>query len=284
MKELFQIFSNREVALFLWIIIILGFLFSRKEVLKSFGHVIKAFFAKKIISFVILLLLYSFSLVLIFDKVNLWDNIFIKDFIFWFVTVAMVLFFKMNDVKENVFFKSIIFESVKLTMFLEFIVNFYNFSFLTEVILTPIILMIGTMQSYAEVFAYKYSDYVRTGKVLKNLLSLIGFVFISYSIYMSFIKYSQLLTLTNYKSLILPPIFTLWILPLLYVFALAINYESLFIRIRFITPDITIQKELKKQILLTANLNLNRLIQISSNINRQAVTPDIKSYVKRLSI
>lgn len=283
MLDFLQVFSNRELSLIIWIAVILFALVSIKSIRISFKSVLDAFFAKKIISSIAILLAYSIFLIYILNWSNLWSNTYIKDFIFWFLTVAMVLFFKLNNVKNNDFFKTLIFESFKLTMILEFVVNFYNFSLITELILIPIVTMIGTMQSYAEVFSYKNPDYVGTGKFLKNLLVIIGIGLICYSFYMTFIEYSQLLTLDNFKSLLLPPVFTLWILPLLYLFTLAMNYESLFLTVKYMTKDINIQRELRKQIVLNANVDLNKLMRIRENINSLEITSDISDYIKELS-
>lgn len=283
MLDFLQVFSNRELSLIIWAtIIIITFLFV-KTVRTSFKSLLNAFFAKKIISSIVLLLVYSLFLIYILNWLTVWSNVFIKDFVFWFIAVAMVLFFKLNNVKDNEFFKKLFFESFKLTMIFEFIINFYNFSLLTELILLPIITMIGTLQSYAETFSYKNPDYLRTGKFLKSILVIIGIGFTFYSVYMTFVQYSQLLSLNNFKSFLLPPIFTLWIIPFLYLLILAMNYESLFLTVRYMTKDIASQRELRKQIFLNANFNFNKLMRIRANINSLEITSDISDFIKELS-
>ena len=281
--DFLKIFSNRELAIIVWITIAMIIFFSTKEVRKSFRAVLVAFFDKKIISSIATLLTYSLLLIFILKYLSLWSNLFIKDFIIWFISVAIVLFFKLNNVKNDEFFKTLFFESFKLIMIFEFIINFYNFSLPTELIVVPIITMIGIMQSYTEAFSYKNPDYVRTGEFLKNVLAIIGLSFIIYSTYMTFTQYSQLLTLNNFKSLLLPPIFTLWIMPILYLLLLIMNYESLFLTVRYMTKDTVAQRELKKQILLKANFNFNKLMRIRNSINSLEMTSDIEFYIKELS-
>lgn len=285
MKQFVENLSNRELSLFFWVGLLVVVLCFNREIRKSFANVLASLFAKKIFVAIIALVIYVLLLVLFVFKLGLWKINLIKDTVFWFFTIAMVLFLKINNAKDNSFFKGVIIESFKLTIFLEFVINFYNFSFITELILTPFLLVIGTMQAYAEVYSDRKPEYKQVNAFLKKILMLIGFVFIFYSFYMTIAEYSKLFMMDNLISLLLPPIFTIITLPFLYLLAVCMNYETLFVRIKFMFNDENIKRELFRNILFNSKLNLNRILKINESLNKSEIykSTDIKRYIRDLN-
>ena len=151
MQSFFEIFSNREIALFIWVIILILFLFSKKDTRHSLKGLVKAFFAKKLITLFVLMVLYVFGIVLILYKLTFWKGDLMKDTVFWFLSVASIMFFNINKVESKQYFKNHIYETIKWTIILEFVMNFYTFTLPTELFLLPFIILVSATKTFAEV-------------------------------------------------------------------------------------------------------------------------------------
>ncbi len=283
MNFILRSFSNREIAVFAWIGLIILILLIKKDVRKSMGGVIKAFFAKKLIIIFSLLTCYVSVVIFFLFKLSFWDKELLKDTIYWFCSLAMVLFFNASNITSSNYFVKVIRESVKWTIILDLLLNLYTFSLVTELILMPIIIMLVGTQAYAEVFA-KEKQYEETNKILKNILSYIGIIFLLFALYKSITNYRVVFTIENLKSILLTPILTILLIPFIYLLAVGIHYESLFLRLRFMTSEGFVSKRVKYIVFKVAKVNLNRLMQINNKLNKADVyyTDDLEKYMRNL--
>jgi hypothetical protein len=281
MKLITDIFSTRELSLLIWLLLGLTAMMFGKDMRKSLGGIFKLLFGKQIGTILLILTVYVFATLFLLNKVGTWDFTLLKDTIFWFVSVALVLFFSINKAKDTHFFKDIVKESFKWTIALEFFVNFYTFSLLTELILMP------TTFFLAMTLAYSQTDkkHEQVSKLLTNILAIIGLTFFVYVTYKTFYNYQDFFTLHTLFSFLLPPILTVLLIPFLYLVSLYMNYEELFIRVDFMTNDSNKKKLLKREILLLANLNLNRLTSIRKKINKFDFyhSDNLKTYLRALT-
>lgn len=186
----------------------------------------------------------------------LWNPSFIKDSIFWYFGVAITLFVNVNKVSDKSFFINILYDNLKILVLIEFIVNFYTFSFIVEMILVPFILFITVLN-------------VGNKVTYKNLIldKLTNFFFISFAlIQLFFIVYKIALeykSLVNYESLnafILYPVLTIMYLPFIYLFAIYLKYDTIFIVVsRGLKERSLLIKAAKKKIFFTCGLNLRKI-------------------------
>lgn len=117
MNDLKEIFSNRELATFVWIAIFIVLFSFKKEIRKSILQVIKSFFVTGILSIILLLAIYTLGSILILKYYRFWDLTLIKDTIFWFVGFAFMTLFKLDKAKEISFFLNVLKDSFKFTIF-----------------------------------------------------------------------------------------------------------------------------------------------------------------------
>lgn len=123
-----EIFSNREISIIIWFTIFLLLAFTKKGVLKSFGHLIKTFFQQKIIDIVLIMIIYVELIVLGLTLIGFWELSLLKDTILWTVFVGFLLLMKMSKINsKNEYLKSILKDSIKGIIIIEFIANFYQF-------------------------------------------------------------------------------------------------------------------------------------------------------------
>jgi hypothetical protein len=262
MTEFIANFSNREVSLFVWMVIAIIAMLLSKSIRNIIVDIFKDFFEKSIRTIFFLFLVYVSIIVIGLFKLGFWEWSLLKDTIFWTFGFAIVLVFRANTTRRKSDFKPILKDAVKWTVIIEFLVAFYTFSLTTELIILPFIVFIGTLQAHPDTDE-KYSQ---VSKILKNTLSLVGLGILGYVAYKTFYQIGELITIINFKSLVLPIILTALFIPFIYLLSLFMIYENLFIRLKFLVKDDKIRKKVKRQILRIANLNLDKLSNISENI------------------
>ena len=147
------------------------------------------------------------------------------------------------------------------------------------------LLLLAVTQAYAEVYNKKQSDYTQIINIIKNILSFIGICFVLYAFYKTVIDYKEIFSIHSIKELLLPLVLTTLYIPFLYLLALYINYEELFVRIGFNTDDKNSKRKLKKEIFRVAKFNLNKLDKLSNNLIRYKLyqTDDIREYIKSIT-
>ena len=196
-------------------------------------------------------------IIFLLNRVSIWEFSLYKDFIYWFLTTGIVLFFRANNLNTIKDFIKIISTATSLTIILEFLIEFYNFSFVGEMILIPILTFISLLLFFAEMKSDDPNTKV-VANILKSILTIIGFGILIYTIYQLITNYKDFFTLSNLKSFLLSPIFTLLFLPLLYFTVLYIKYEKVFLnlgRYKFLSE--IKKKKIKISILRYCNINFN---------------------------
>lgn len=80
------------------------------------------------------------------SRFGLWNYEQLKNTIFWCVSVAFMSLFKISQIKKDRnFIKNEIFVQLKILAIIQFIISVYSFSLWFEIILVPILTIIGLM-------------------------------------------------------------------------------------------------------------------------------------------
>ncbi|MBT4339752.1 MAG: hypothetical protein HOD63_14260 [Bacteroidetes bacterium] len=280
MNNIHEVFSNREIALIAWLFIALVVvLFTKAR--NSLIAVFKMLFKKIFVIIYLLISLYLFAIILVLKNFALWDIANLKDILFWLFSVGLILVFKINAAKDSSYFKKLFFTALQWTILLEFIVNLYSFSFLSEFFLLLILVIVGTLQAFADLDEKNQI----VSKFLQIIFAVAGFMIFSYSLYRTIQNFEQVLNFPNLISFLLPSTITVLFIPFLYLLALYSTYESYFVRLDFMTNNNDQGKRTKKLILRTALLNLNKLIRITQRLEKRAFYEDmnLKLYITQIS-
>jgi len=276
-------FNSREKAITAWLLLFLVWLLLRKKTRDSALEVVKAFFQKKVISVFVGMLIYTVFIVALLYKVGLWDVFLIKDTIFWILGTAFVLLMNTNKATKSVkFFKGMLIDALKLIIVLEFIINFYTFNFWIEMILVPTLVLVGGMSGLVEV----RSEYKQAKRFIDSILAAFGIFSIVYALVKLVSDYQSLTTLQNLRSFLLPPILTVVYVPYLYLFALFMAYENLFIRLKIFIKNKELLSFAKWRILFLCHLNLSKLNRLahSSAITKITSKRGVQKLIKNFKI
>lgn len=281
MKIIQEIFSNREISLLVWLLLILLAIHFKKTTRNSFWYVIKTLFHKQFLKVYFFLAIYLFLIFLFLNRIKLWNYTDIKDSLFWFFTVAMVMVFSINSTKRISDFKKLFIDTVKFTIILEFIINLFSFSLVTELLMLPFLSIIILLQ----VFSETDKEYFQVTKLLNNVLRFIGLSILLFSIYKTYKEFNNVANIGTLKSFILPIILTVLFIPFVYFLSLYSIYQSYFIQLDFMTVKKDKVKIAKKTIRNVANINLKKLNNIIDNFDKRVFydDTDLKEHIKKIS-
>lgn len=281
MKEIIDNLSAREISILIWsTLIILPILYIGR---KEFKNILSLFFGWKILTPFLLLVVYYIGIVYFLKLLNFWDKNLLKDTVVWFLFSGISIFFNVNKITSINYFKKALCGSLKVLVLFEFIMNFYTFSLLAELIIVPIITFITILYEYTKHSLKKNTEYKQVNTFLGSLLSIFGIVILLNLLFQIFTNYEGLFTESNLKLLILPILLLLLSFPFYYFLALIMTYETFFVRIDCMFRDDKVKKELKKQIIIDAKINLNRLTLIDEKLDKKEIyDKNIQNYIKSI--
>lgn len=225
-----SILSTREWATLIWGCIFVLYLLCHKEIRKSFWNVIVAFFDKKLRILWEIILLYVLTITMVFSYLPIWENIYIKDIIIWFLFSGLI--YCMNAVSseaDETYIKKILKDNLKFTMILEFFMSTFTFNIWIELAIIPIITIITVMNAIAE----GKEEYKSVHKLLDSVLVIAGFWLFYETIRAGISEYKQLNVINTLVSFMIPIVYLILIIPLEYLLELYSKYEVLFLRMTF---------------------------------------------------
>lgn len=225
-----SILSTREWATLIWGCIFMLYVLCHREIRKSLWNVIVIFFDKKLRILWEIILLYVLTITMVFCYLPIWENIYIKDIIIWFLFSGLI--YCMNAVSseaDETYIKKILKENLKFTMILEFFMSTFTFNIWIELAIIPVITIITVMNVIAE----RKEEYKSVHKLLDSVLAIAGFWTFYETIKIGINEYKQLNIINTLVSFMIPIVYLILIIPLEYLLELYSKYEVLFLRMTF---------------------------------------------------
>lgn len=225
-----SILSTREWATLIWGCIFMLYVLCHREIRKSLWNVIVIFFGKKLRILWEIILLYVLMITIVFCYLPIWENIYIKDIIIWFLFSGLI--YCMNAVSseaDETYIKKILKENLKFTMILEFFMSTFTFNIWIELAIIPVITIITVMNVIAE----RKEEYKSVHKLLDSVLAIAGFWIFYETIKIEINEYKQLNIINTLVSFMIPIVYLILIIPLEYLLELYSKYEVLFLRMTF---------------------------------------------------
>jgi len=257
MNFLTDVFNNRELATFIWGLVLIVIFLINSKIRSSIAIVVKAFFQRNILLIFIFMILYTSLTILLLYNINLWDFTLIKETIYWILGVALVLLVNINEASNDPdYFKNLSLKNFRIMIVIELIVNLYTFSFIIEMIIIPIISFFVIFA----VFSESKREYLPVKKLTNFIIGIFGIVVLIYSIINLISDFQSVWTFDNLKAFLLPILLLIMYMPFLYLLTIYMVYELMFIRLDIVlNKDRAINRYAKKKILALCNINLMRL-------------------------
>lgn len=225
-----SILSTREWATLIWGCIFMLYVLCHREIRKSLWNVIVIFSDKKLRILWEIILLYVLTITMVFCYLPIWENIYIKDIIIWFLFSGLI--YCMNAVSseaDETYIKKMLKDNLKFTMILEFFMSTFTFNIWIELAIIPVITIITVMNVIAE----RKEEYKNVHKLLDSVLAIAGFWIFYETIKIGINEYRQLNIINTLVSFIIPIVYLILIIPLEYALELYSKYELLFLSMTF---------------------------------------------------
>ncbi len=255
MEFINDILDNREIAVIIWLGVFFVWVILQKSIRKSLLAVFNAFTQKVIFVSTILMLLYVGAMIYLFYRIDFWDISNLSDTIIWVVGVAFAMFINIDRTKEDDYFRKAVLDNVKIVIFIEFVTNLYVFNLWAELILVPILAIIGGMLGVAST----NPKYKQVESCLTKFVGIFGIGFIIYALYNVIIDFKGFVSIDNLREFLLPLIFTIVFLPLIYLMAVYVTYDSIFMRIKLLVKNSALARYAKWKTIFAFHLNLRAL-------------------------
>lgn len=225
-----EILTTREWATLIWGLLFLIYMMVHKNIRKSFWNVIVIFCGSKLRILWGIIMLYVFGITMVFYQLPIWDNIYIKDIVIWFLTSGLI--YCMNAVSSEAdekYIQKVLKDNLKLTLILEFFISTFTFDIWIELAIIPIITIISVMDIIAE----KKEEYKNVHKLIDIILALAGFWILYETVKIGINEYRELNVINTLVSFMIPIVYLVLIIPLEYLLELYSKYELLFLRMSY---------------------------------------------------
>jgi len=283
MLNITDIFNTREIAIGIIVFFLISFVIYKdkeKEVLNSLKGAMKSFFTPKIITPILFMFLYSLGMVYLLNKIGLWENHQIKNFIYWLIAVGILTHFKKNTYNA----KSVIIDTISLIAIFQFILTFYTFNLFFELLF---ILLTGIFTA-VKLVSEKDEDKKIVVNIANVILSIFGFTLLYLSINQYVTNFSEFTNLKTFYDFFVPTFLSIMIIPYFYMFFMIVRYETSLVSLSFaIRDNDELRRYAKLRALLAFNFNSKNFERWSKNLisydlNKNAIKESIKD-VKKLN-
>ena len=261
--------------------IFIVFMVKDKNIRASLVGLIKAAFNKLFMIIIFLLGSYTYSIIYILNKVELWDISLIKDAFIWFIfSEIMIVFKSINGHKKSHYFRGIIINNFKLSIIMEFLINEYTYNLFIEFILIPIIMLVAVMSVIVE-NSSEYNDGVK--KLTTYIQSILGILRIDNSIKLSILDIKNLTSYISMKKFLLPIILSIFMIIPVYCLVSYSSYEQVLIRLSFYKQrQRKLTWYLKMRFMLYCKLNLKKVNKLWNERSREIIYASNKREVDNI--
>lgn len=209
-----EAFNNREIAIGLWIIVGLLFCLSRSDLRSSLWDVAKALLAPKLLLFFGIVAINVVVLCWLMAEIGLWSISQMPSTVLWFVMGGCVFAGRALQSKEDdQYFRNLFRGSLKLGGIYEFIVVAYTFSFVTELVLVPILFLLAATLALADT----KPEHAKAKVLLEVILAIFALVLVWNSVSSIWSQPDQFLTTGTGRNFVLPILLTIGSIPVFYL-------------------------------------------------------------------
>lgn len=269
MVKILKLFSNRELALGLYALIFIVLLFCSKKIRPSTINLIKSACHRQLVIPFLCMLCYAGTAIYGLSRLSCWKWQYLKDIVMWVLFAGVPICFNAVNTKEEQYFRNIVNNNLKFTALVEFIFGTFTLSFIAELIVQPIILLLFLLQATAE----KEEKYKAVKQFLDAVIAISGILLIYFTVKEAIASYIYLNVLDLLVSFLIPIAFSALYLPIAYLFAVYAKYQVLFMRMNFKSPK---SKKLKRK--------YRWKVFVACGLSYKQICRFEKEYVKRLYV
>lgn len=194
---------------------------------------------------------------------GLWHTYSSKETAYWFLATGLILAGKAIGTHGNPDeLRKLVIPALSLTIFVEFFVNAYVFPIAIEIVLLPVLAILVTMS----VFTEGQTKYAPAKRAIDWMLGVIGVAMLAYVVLRVMFDLGGFLSRETAERLLVAPIFTIALIPFLYLIAVWSTYEQVFIRLDIYGRDAGSTGRAKWALFRVCRLNLRKIGRISHRL------------------
>ncbi|MCE5163756.1 hypothetical protein [Plesiomonas sp. PI-19] len=256
MKDFLQSFDNRDIAICLWSLVLFCYVLRSESVRDSLIDLLKSLAHKKIIMSLIVFLAYYIFVVCVTKLFGLWALSQLKLTIIWFLFVGVPgLASSIKVDKGFIDFSKLALSNLSLSVLFEFFINVYKFPLVIELIFVPLVTLITWIVVYAG-----YHDEHKNVEVFgKKIIHVIGGCVIFYAMYNLVFDFDELLKVDNLRQFILPLIYSVGVIPALWLSSVYSVYDSVFTMIPLRSKNKSVHNYLRLSLAVRFRFNTELL-------------------------
>jgi hypothetical protein len=256
--------DNRQLATLVWsAITVVALLIAprvRRAVLASMTSIFKAMASWKILAPLTVYFLYATSVVMLAARHELWHTGLLVETLIIIFFVGLPMLFNANNVRSgDQLVKKTARQTLGVTALIAFFIGLEPFPLIGELILLPAVAALVIFS----VVANDSPEQKKAKKVLDSLLAIIGFWLAWRTVKITSAEWTSYEAVRSIEELLLSMLLPLSLLPMVYIFAMVIGYESLFTRLQFVTKNRKLPTYKKIAIVFRFNLRLGLLNDFS---------------------
>lgn len=254
---MFEILSTRELALGIYIVLIIIWIFSKQSIRSATINVIKCACTRQILIPFLLMLSYALIFIYLLSFFDFWEWKHLKDAIIWFIFAGVPSCF--NAVGKNLedhYFRHIFTCNFKFAALAEFFLGTFTFSLPAELVLQLALFFLFAMQAVAA----RDAKYKQVKVLLDWIIALLSVLILYFTVKKAITTYSELGAIDTFVSFFIPILFSALYVPVAYFFAVYAKYQTLFVRMNFKSPrDKKIRFKHKLQIIFICKLSYTKV-------------------------
>ena len=250
-----DLFTTRELAISIYFVLFVIYLFWNKKLRPDVFKLIKSAFQPALVKMFLIVACYGAFITILLSLLPFWKNIYLKDIIIWIVFVGVPVSFSAVN-KNSDYYKSMIVKNFAISALLEFIMGTFTFSLIAELIIQPVLVVLFVFQAFSD----KKEEYKDVNKFFTTIITIFGFVLLILTIREIVIQAKQLNKFDLLIEFLTPIIYSVAFVPLAYLIAVYAKYEEIFCLYWFNnkTTEQKTAKSRRKQAIKTCGLSYKK--------------------------
>ena len=267
LHDILGLFTNRELAIVTWLIlfiVLIGILsIYNKDSRKSICDFLKTLLSKPLRILIITIVIYFAVVTYLFSILSFWKNAYLKDIVLWFILSGIYFVMKSIDGDNSGhYIRNYIKQNIQFSIFINFIVSYFTFSYFVELLLQLFLYILIIFN----VFTKEKIEYKIVYDLSNILLVIMSLYFYVQAFGSILTQYAELLSFDTFVSFLIPFIYMIVFIPLVFFFEIYAIYETLFLRLSFMTiKDKKLLNRRKWEILKLCKLSIPQISYFEKN-------------------
>tara|TARA_R110001606_G_scaffold396832_3_gene571761 strand:- start:3595 stop:4944 length:1350 start_codon:yes stop_codon:yes gene_type:complete len=207
-------FNNREIAGAIWLFAVFVYCLFFEPIRKAIIGLTRAALQPRLLFVFLFFGGYVAALAWLYKEFGVWKESQIPATVLWYFLAGCSLLGRSISAEEGrLYFRKCVRDSISIIAVVEFIYVFRTFSLFTEIIVTPVVTVLGFLYAFSE----RDPDHAPVRKLLEFLLLLVAIFFVWKSVSGIWNSPDEFLKMDTVRSFLLPILMTIGSIPFFYI-------------------------------------------------------------------